>query len=84
MPFKDLPEGTTHYQNDNCGEPAHNKVKHRRYCAKSNMRCLVDHLGEACPDITDCKACHAERILISPTKSCDPKHDLCDYSPEKI
>lgn len=24
MPFKDLPAGTTHYQNDGCGEPEHN------------------------------------------------------------
>ena len=24
--FKDLPEGQTHYENDNCGEPAHNRA----------------------------------------------------------
>lgn len=24
MPFKESPEGQTHYQNDGCGEPAHN------------------------------------------------------------
>ena len=24
MPFKDTKEGQTHYQNDGCGEPAHN------------------------------------------------------------
>lgn len=23
--FKDLPEGQTHYENDGCGEPSHNK-----------------------------------------------------------
>ena len=25
MPFKDLPQGQTHFENDGCGEPAHNK-----------------------------------------------------------
>lgn len=26
MPFKDTPDGQTHYQNDGCGEPAHNDI----------------------------------------------------------
>lgn len=26
MPFKDLPEGTTHSYNDRCGEPSHNQM----------------------------------------------------------
>lgn len=25
MPFKDTPDGSTHYVNDGCGEPAHNE-----------------------------------------------------------
>ena len=25
MPFEELPEGQTHYENDNCGEPEHNE-----------------------------------------------------------
>lgn len=28
MPFKDTNEGSTHYQNDGCGEPAHNNLPH--------------------------------------------------------
>lgn len=37
------------------------KLKHKMYCAKSNMRCLVDHLGETCPDVTDCEACKEDK-----------------------
>lgn len=29
MPFKDLPEGKTHYQNDGCGMPEHNQPEDR-------------------------------------------------------
>jgi len=27
MPFKDTKEGTTHYENDGCGEPEHNPMQ---------------------------------------------------------
>lgn len=32
--FKELEEGKTHYQNDGCGEPAHNDVKKEEWSVK--------------------------------------------------
>jgi hypothetical protein len=29
--FKDTKEGTTHYENDNCGEPAHNQISYAEH-----------------------------------------------------
>lgn len=38
MPFKDSKEGSTHYQNDGCGEPAHNdKVACCKECSESKF-----------------------------------------------
>ena len=37
------------------------KPKHRMYCGKNGFRCLVDHLGEICPDIKYCEACNYEQ-----------------------
>ena len=34
--------------------------KHRMYCAKSGLSCLVEHNGP-CLDVTDCEACKAEK-----------------------
>ena len=31
--------------------------KHRMYCVKSGMRCLVYHPDGICPDVRDCEAC---------------------------
>lgn len=33
------------------------------YCSKSNMRCLVYHPDGVCPDVRDCEACKAEKII---------------------
>lgn len=39
------------------------EVKHRMYCLKSNMKCLVYHVGGVCPDETECEGCKAEGII---------------------
>ena len=36
------------------------KIKHRMYCAKSNMRCAVYHPDGICPNIADCEVCLEE------------------------
>lgn len=42
------------------------KKKHRMYCAKSGIRCLVLHPDGMCPDIRDCEACKAEKPAPTP------------------
>lgn len=39
--FKDTEDGKTHYENDECGEPAHNKKEHKhiwKYTVGSNIK----------------------------------------------
>ena len=62
--IKDLPEGTTHYQNDNCGEPAHNKMNqeqekckickctNERACRPNGCNWIEFDLCSACVDET--------------------------------
>lgn len=40
MPFKDLPQGTTHYENDNCGDHHHNWYP----CSKEISRLSINEL----------------------------------------
>ena len=52
MPFKDLPEGQTHSQNDGCGEPAHNMPSPiekilEEFSEKVNELRRETHWGEA-------------------------------------
>ena len=35
--------------------------KHRKYCRKSDMKCLVYHVDGICPDERDCEACKLEK-----------------------
>lgn len=44
MPFQDTPEGQTHYENDGCGEPAHNRPVEMicKKCHRREWRCECD------------------------------------------
>lgn len=50
--FKESPEGTTHYQNDGCGEPAHNSMPLKQFLTtereefEKKYRAFVE--GESC------------------------------------
>lgn len=51
--FKELPEGTTHYNGDNCGEPAHNdiggcceKCKNSETVLKGERRRIIEQIRE--------------------------------------
>ena len=39
--------------------------KHRKYCAKSGLACLVYHSNGICPDVRDCEACALDLPPIS-------------------
>jgi hypothetical protein len=43
--FKDTPEGKTHYENDGCGEPAHNKTT--THCCHDESNACIDCLDDS-------------------------------------
>jgi len=67
MPFKDTPEGTTHYYGDGCGEPAHNPDNHE---CRAGITCkenpcehiqALRQMGSVPPENYTCRVCNPSK-----------------------
>ena len=65
MPFKETKDGSTHYQNDGCGEPAHNFLDSRTPKERKEDANITFETTVSKKQIFKCPKCGSKNFVVS-------------------